>query len=105
MWMADLAPNDVAETLAEAARDLARTGTVQETLQRIVDLSLQTIPDADCTGVTLLSDSRITTPVASDRRLAELDALQARLWEGPCIEPIRELESVSSEALGHQSPR
>ena len=98
--MADLAPNDVAETLAEAARDLARTGTVQETLQRIVDLSLQTIPDADCTGVTLLSDSRITTPVASDRRVAELDALQARLWEGPCMDAIRELESVYSEDLG-----
>src|SRR5207302_4644289 len=94
------APNDLARTLADAARRLARTGNVQETLELAVDLSLQIVPDADFAGVTLLNDSRITTPVASDRRVAELDALQARLWEGPCMDAIRELESVYSEDLG-----
>src|SRR5437868_396497 len=98
--MAEAAPTDLARTLADAARRLARTGNVQETLEGVVDLCLQAVPAADFAGVTLLIDSRITTPVASDRRVAELDALQARLWEGPCMDAIRERESVYSEDLG-----
>jgi len=97
--MAHPAPSDLARTLADAARQLARTGNVQETLEHVVDLSLQIVPDADFAGITLVSDSRITTPAASDRRVAELDALQARLWEGPCMDAIREPESVYSEDL------
>jgi GAF domain-containing protein len=101
--MANLAPNDLAGTLAEAARELAGTGTVQDTLQRIVDLCLQIIPNADCAGITLLRDSRVTTPVASDLRVSELDAFQARMWEGPCMDAIRGHERVYSENLAEEA--
>ena len=97
--MPDLAPNDLPGMLADAARALARTGTVQETLQRIVDLSLEIIRDADCAGLMLLSDSRVTTPAATDLRASDLDALQARLWEGPCMDAVRGQESVDAEDL------
>jgi GAF domain-containing protein len=100
--MADLAHNDLARTLAGVARDLTRVGTVQETLQRIVDLALQTIPDADCAGVMLLEDSHVTAPAATDLRVSELDALQARLWEGPGMDAMREQASAYSEDLAHE---
>jgi len=101
--MADEAPTDIAGQLAGAARELAKPGTVQETLQLIVDLSVQIIPDADCAGIMVLQDTTIAAPAATDLRIAELDALQAHLVEGPSLDAIREAASVYSQDLAQEA--
>ena len=95
----DDVPNEMAETMAGVARALARGGTVQETLQGIADLAAQTIPDVDCAGVSLVKPSGISTPAATDPLVLELDALEERYSEGPCIDAVRNQVTTYCEDL------
>src|SRR2546425_5402774 len=94
-------PADLAETMAGVARALARVGSVQDTLQQIADLSVKTIPDVDYASVSLADPPRISTPAATNPVVAELDALQARYSEGPCMDATRGAWTTYSEDLAH----
>jgi ANTAR domain/GAF domain len=78
---------DLAHALADIARALD-TDSVHETLQRIVDFAVATIPGCDHAGVTVVHYGKIGTPAASDSVALRVDAIQGEVAEGPCLDAI-----------------
>lgn len=64
--------------------------TVAEALEQVVVAAGQVVPKADLVSVTLRDQQgRFHTPVETDPKGNELDQLQYRLGEGPCLEAAR----------------
>ncbi|MDQ2826581.1 MAG: GAF domain-containing protein, partial [Actinomycetota bacterium] len=92
------------ELFAEMARSLLAEGDVQTTLQKIVDLAVETVDGCDHAGITfLLHGGTFATPAASDAVPAEVDAIQYETGEGPCIDAIREHEVFRTGDLGRET--
>ena len=90
---------ELADSVSTAARALFAPGSVPETLQRIVDLSVETIDSCDLAGIFLVADGRVTTPAASDPLVTTLDGLQFETDEGPCLDAISEQGVYYAEDL------
>lgn len=88
-----------AETFADVARALLGQADVQQTLQKIVDLAVETIEGCDHAGITFLKGGKGTTPAASDDVPTAVDAIQFDTGEGPCLSAIREHEVFESPDL------
>ena len=81
---------ELADSVSASARALFAPGSVPETLQRIVALSVDTIDSCDLAGIFLVADGRVTTPAASEPLVTRLDGLQFEADEGPCLDAISE---------------
>ena len=86
------------------AQGLFLAGGVELTLQAVVGLAVATIESCDFAGIFALKAGRGTTSAHSDPVVAELDALQLRLREGPCLDSIAEKTTFYAEDLG-RDPR
>ena len=91
-----------AEVFAEVARSLLAQEDVQHTLQKIVDLAVETLDGCDCAGITFLKGRQFSTPAASSDVPRAVDAIQYETVEGPCLDAIREHEVFRTGDLGHE---
>jgi GAF domain-containing protein len=94
----------VAVTFSEIARTLFSAKTVGGTLQQIVDFAVLTVEGCDAAGISLLTGSRVTTPVYSHPVALEVDSVQYETGEGPCLDAITKEAMVSAEDLA-EDPR
>ncbi len=86
----DVDTGALAVEFVELARRLLEAGSVHEVLEQVVAATRAVLPDADLVSVTVRApDGRFHTPVHTDRLALELDELQYRLDEGPCVEATR----------------
>jgi hypothetical protein len=81
---------ELTRSLAPTAAGLFSAGTLHDTLQRTVDLAVETIEGCDFAGIFMLDGDSISTPVHTDPIVIEIDALQHRVGEGPCLAAITE---------------
>lgn len=79
----------LAEQFVRLAEGLAGATTVHGVLSRVCAAALAAVPGADLVSVTLRADDGFHTPVATDGLALELDRVQYRLDEGPCVEATR----------------
>jgi len=86
----DLAVAALNEDFSQTARALFSAGSVENTLSQVLALAVATIEGCDFAGVVLLNDNVHSTPAYTDRLVDDLDALQHRLREGPCIDALSE---------------
>ena len=91
-----------AEVFAEVARSLLAQEDVQHTLQKIVDLAVETLDGCDCAGITFLKGRQFSTPAASSDVPRTVDAIQYETGEGPCLDAIREHEVFRTGDLGRE---
>ena len=90
---------DLEEQLRSQAHVLTAE-TVQGTMQRIVDLAVDTIECCDHASISVLEGTRMATQASSDRRVAAVDVLQYEAGEGPCLDVItQEMTTVYAEDL------
>ncbi|WP_245757514.1 GAF and ANTAR domain-containing protein [Amycolatopsis xylanica] len=81
----------LAARFAELTRTLLDATTVAGALERIVVAAGQFVPSADLVSVTLRgSDGTFHTPVETEHAASELDQLQYKFDEGPCLDAARE---------------
>ncbi len=90
---------DLTETFARVARELMHQGDLLGTLERIVELAVETIDGCDFAGLSLIRGREIESPAQSDEMVAVADRLQVELGEGPCLSAIREEHTVVVEDL------
>ena len=79
---------EITQRFAETARTLFSAGSVTDTLQQVVDTAVDIIEGCDYAGIFLLEGDAVTTPVHTDPVVIEVDTLQHRLGEGPCLDAI-----------------
>lgn len=82
------------ERLTQITQALLAEPEHESTLDRVVQLAVQTIPAADECGVVLRRPGGgIDTPAATSPTILELDDLQDELRQGPCVEAIWSLDT------------
>jgi transcriptional regulator with GAF, ATPase, and Fis domain len=69
-------------------------------LTRVAQFAVQAIPDADGAGVTMFDIEHPNTVVASSEFVRQVDEVQYRLNEGPCVMAAAEGKTVISGSLG-----
>ncbi|OLT48973.1 histidine kinase [Saccharomonospora sp. CUA-673] len=79
-------PVEVAEHFTTFTRSLLASENVSEVLERVVDACWRVIPGAELVSVTLRDpQGEFFTPVETDQLATEIDRLQYRFDEGPCL--------------------
>lgn len=86
--------------LAAAARDMQDEGSSSEAMERAVEIATRILSGCDAAGVCVVyRGDRVDTHATSHEALREIDALQHRLKEGPCLEALRQKDIVKSDDL------
>lgn len=96
--MEDLPP-DTVEKLARVTKLLKTQRTLPAKLEAVVALVKRTIPNCDAAGVCLLIDGDPTSIAVSDRLAFEIDLVQYRTGEGPCLAAIAQSQVVRIDVL------
>ncbi len=86
--------------LGGVARLVSGDRPLAQLLTAVATFAKDAIPGADGAGVTLVDTERPDTVVASAPFVREVDAVQYRLGEGPCISAVSERQVTTSGALG-----
>ena len=80
----------LAAEFAALTRALLDASTVADVLEQVVHATRRLVPGADLVSITLRSpDGVFHTPVETEPLATELDHVQYRTWEGPCVEATR----------------
>jgi hypothetical protein len=100
----------LARQFAELTATLLTASTVEDVLRQVLAAATVLVPGADLASFTLIAaDGALHTPVETDDVASELDRLQYRFQEGPCVEAADEagpaLAAASDLATERRWPR
>lgn len=88
------------EQMSETVRSMGAATGLEETLHYALTGALEMIKHAEHAGVSMVyQHTRIETPAATDDVARRGDELQYELGEGPCLQSIRQQETVWSDDL------
>ena len=103
------APGQLAQVLSHVARQLQEEhGDVEATMQAITRAAVGTVPGADACGITFVTGRRrLESRAATSQTPRDVDALQERLGEGPCVDAVwdEKVVRVDDVARDHRWPR
>jgi GAF domain-containing protein len=90
------------EGLEALSRYYVGGATLQETLQRVSDLAVATVPGAEYLGITMLVEGQQRTAIFTDPEAVEIDQAQYDSGHGPCVDAFRDgvpylIESTKEE--------
>jgi GAF domain-containing protein len=95
-----LAPTDYALSIAEAARTLYRTRSLDDTLQTIVEVACNSVPGFDHAGIaTREKQGDVETRAFTGDLVLPLDEMQYTLREGPGSATLQGTEDISASSL------
>lgn len=90
----------LAAHFSEIARTLQAETSLDTTLQAIVRSARDNIDGVDYAGITLVSgDGQVSTPASTDNLVVEIDRIQYRTKQGPCLSAITTETTVRSDDL------
>lgn len=93
---------DIARSIAQAAQQMHRAATVDDTLEVIVRSAAEALPTFDHIGVsTLEKGGGMTTRASTSALVLELDDLQYSLREGPCVDSLGGVDVVTAPRIQH----
>jgi len=88
-------PEDLGEVMGRIARTLQEEhGDVDATLQSITTAAVDTVAGAEFASVSLVRGRRVESRGATSERAREIDQLQTDVDEGPCLDSLRNEETV-----------
>jgi transcriptional regulator with GAF, ATPase, and Fis domain len=97
-------PSDPSATrLAEIARSLAGEPDVARTLQRIVDLAVETIDGCEGAGLLIVRGGAILAGSWSDEAVHTIEKLEYEIGEGPCVDAILREATFGSDLRDQES--
>jgi transcriptional regulator with GAF, ATPase, and Fis domain len=91
------------EGLAGLAGLVSGQGSLENLLTEVATYTMIAVPGADGAGVTMLESGEPDTIVASAQFVRDVDNIQYRLGEGPCISAAAEGRTNGSGALGEDA--
>ena len=91
---------EVTLSVTEAAKNLFSGGSVSGTLASIVEMAVTTIESSDFAGIFIINGNAVATSVHTDPMVVEVDALQRRYNEGPCLDAITHRLTFYADDLG-----
>jgi GAF domain-containing protein len=98
----DLPPETV-EKLTRVTKLLKTQRTLPAQLGAVVDIVKRTVPSCDAAGVVLLVDGEPTSIAVTDRLTVEIDLVQYKTGEGPCLTAMNDGDVVRIDILERDS--
>lgn len=96
-------PEESVERFARVAKLLETQRTLPAKLETVAAIAKRSVPNCDAVGVSLLVDGEPTTSAASDRLAVEIDLVQYRSAEGPCLAAINDGKVIRVDILERDS--
>lgn len=93
----------IARDMSQLARDFQAQPDEQAMRQRIVDAALSEIDGARWVGITLVEGKKLHTVAQTDELVAEIDKVQYRTEDGPCVNSLRKHVTVRSDDLREET--
>ncbi|HZZ50381.1 MAG TPA: GAF and ANTAR domain-containing protein [Pseudonocardia sp.] len=101
--------DELADALAQMARDLLNQSSLQATLDAIVTHAVDLVPGCEAAGILERRGGKLHTLSATDNVALVSDRVQSETGEGPCLDATRNRERVyrikDLEATAIQWPR
>jgi GAF domain-containing protein len=91
---------ELTANISQTVEALFSASSVQDTVALVVALAVSTIEGCDFAGIFMIEDGAVTTPVSTDPLVAEVDAVQHRTGEGPCLDALAQSAAFYAEDLG-----
>lgn len=91
------------ERLAKIIGELAEQPTAEELMQYIVTATRDHIPSAEHAGLTLLRGGRLTTAAATGAVIRQIEDIEYRTGQGPCVSAALEEPFVHTPDLAQDS--
>ncbi len=85
---------------SETARALLSVADVHDTLEKVATLAVATIDGCDSASVFLVEQTGAAAPISTDSVVAELDAVQRRSGQGPCVDAIAQGTTIYAGDFG-----
>jgi GAF domain-containing protein len=99
-----LADSPLSASLAALSRFFVGDGTVEQTLTRVADLTVDAVPAADLVGITMIVEGRQRTAIFTDEAAPEIDQAQYDTGEGPCLAAFAERRITQIESTREPGP-
>jgi hypothetical protein len=93
--------SDLTGNFSETIQAVFSAGSVEDTLAKVVSLAVATIEGCDYAGLFVNQGGHITTPAHSEKIVIEIDALQHKYAEGPCLDAIKDALMIYAHDLMH----
>ena len=90
----DASTGGLAAQLAQVALSLQAEPDLADTLQAAVTAAVMNIPGTDHAGITLITRKGVQTPAATDDLVHRIDRIQYQTGQGPCLDAIRDHDTV-----------
>lgn len=87
------------QLVAELAGQRSETESLEELLQRALELAVDIVPGCEQAGISMVESGAVETPASYGEVAARCDKLQEHLGEGPCIEALLEAQVVRIDDL------
>ena len=96
-------PDDATERLRRVAKLLQTQRSLPARLETIVALLKRTVPSCDAAGIILIIDGQPTTSAVTDRLTVEVDLVQYKTGEGPCLAALEGAEVIRIDLIERDS--
>jgi ANTAR domain/GAF domain len=90
---------ELSRSVAQAAATLFSAGSVLDTLDSVVGMALMTIEGCDLAGIFVMEGDVLTTPASTGPAVLEIDAVQCRTGEGPCLDAFVHRQMIYADDL------
>ena len=95
--MMDRPGGDATDNLTDLQKALLSTQTLEQFLQELATVAARLVADGLSCGMTMRSNGRPVTVACSDPLASEIDEVQYRLDDGPCLHAMRSGDQVTIE--------
>lgn len=99
-----MAESHLKESLSELAGFVLGDRTIEQTLTRVAQLTVDAMDNGDFVGITMIVDGRPQTAVYTDPLSPALDETQYETGDGPCLDAFRLLSIQRIESTSEPGP-
>ncbi|HEX8770678.1 MAG TPA: GAF and ANTAR domain-containing protein [Acidimicrobiales bacterium] len=96
-------PKDSIQKLARVTKLLRTQRTLPAKLETVVAIAKRTVANCDAGGISLLIDGEATTSAVTDRLAVEIDLVQYRTGQGPCLAAMEDSNVIRIDVLEDDS--
>ena len=99
----DVHPHELARKLSDVARSLEAEPDEEWTLHGIVHSAVSAVPGVSSAGIIEVAGKRADPRVSTDELVRKCDEAQSELGDGPCLEAIREQDTIVVDDMSTES--
>jgi GAF domain-containing protein len=99
-----MSDSPLAEGMAALSRFFVGDGTLEQTLQRVAEITTTAVPGADLVGITLIVEGKHRTAVFTDEASPEIDQAQYDSGKGPCLDAFRDSRTIAVDSTVEDGP-